>query len=143
MRKWIFASLTVVLALSLALTSCRPVPRPTLVPPTPTITPPPTAGKVTVEPAPSVTAEQTLQIEGTVFDNAHSAKVVTIRMESGEEWYVVWEQIRQITAPEGRQLTSRDLKRGDVVIVRGTLATEALTFNVIKDADIEVLKRTP
>ncbi|GEM_PF-5053198 len=143
MREWIFASLTAVLALSLALISCRPVPTPTLVPPTPTITLPPTAGKVAVEPAASVTAEQRLQIEGTVFDNAHSARVVTIRTESGEEWYVVWEQIRQITAPEGRQLTSRDLKRGDVVIVRGTLATEAVTSNVIKDADIEVLERTP
>ncbi len=118
MRKWIFASLTAVLALSLALISCRPVATPT-------------------------TSEETLQIEGTVFDNAYSARVLTIRTESGEEWYVVWEQIRQITAPEGWQLTSRDLKRGDVVIVRGTLATEAVTSNVIKDADIEVLKRTP
>lgn len=79
MHKSIFASLMALSTLLLALTGCRPVPATTPVPPTPTITPAPTARKVTVEPAASVTAEQTVQIKGTVFDNAHSAKVVTIQ----------------------------------------------------------------
>ncbi len=138
-----FASMIPILALSLLLISCRPVPTPTPLPPAPTIAPAPMVHKVTTESAVSATAAEKLQIEGTVLDNAYSARIVTIQTKSDEEWHVIWEQIRQITAPEGRQLTSRDLKRGDVITIRGTLATEALTPNVIKDADIEILKGMP